>query len=179
VGKVEIAFDLAGTGQFVAEPPPIQAVAQSPVTWFAKLPTAELKPGNYTILVRATDAVGNASDYLAVKDVQVIAPEMAVQQQRKNRVFGAVKFGTMPAAGMKMTLRSLEPDGPTLEPVFSNASGGFTFPEVPPGKYELLAEGKIKNGGRSIVPPRGKERFELTVGPLANGVVQLNDVNVR
>jgi hypothetical protein len=181
VQKVELAFDVAGTGEFATEPPPVGAVSQSPVTWLAKLPTADLEPGNYTLLARATDAAGNASDYLAITNVQVLTPEMAaeLQRQQTNRVLGTVRFGTMPAAGMKMTLRPLAADGPAVEPVIADASGGFVFAEVPPGQYELLAEGKIKNGGRSIVPPRGEERFELTVGPPGDGVVRLNDVKVR
>jgi hypothetical protein len=181
VGKVEMAFDVAGAGEFGAAPPPVEAVAQSQAVWIGKLDTSALQPANYTILVRATDVVGNASNYVEVKNVKVVTPEMAAESRRQetNRVYGTVRFGEEPAAGMKMTLESLEPDGPSVEPVIADESGDFMFPAVPPGKYQLLAEGKIRNGGRSIVVPPDEDHYEVTVGPPSGGVVQLKDVKVR
>ncbi|MCY2964610.1 MAG: hypothetical protein NT069_13415, partial [Planctomycetota bacterium] len=60
VARVEVAFDMAGTGEFVKEPPPVAAARGEDGRWKASLPTAELKPGQYVVLLRAIDRVGNA-----------------------------------------------------------------------------------------------------------------------
>ena len=40
------------------------------------------------------------------------------------------------------------PPPPPLATVTTNAAGQFKFPKVPPGKYQVTAEGLVKNKNR-------------------------------
>src|SRR6185437_10079645 len=54
VAKVEVGFDLEGTGRFAKDPPPRPAALSPKGGWVARLPTEKMPPGRYIILVRAT-----------------------------------------------------------------------------------------------------------------------------
>lgn len=181
VEKAEVAFDATGAGKFAEEPAPVRATRLTGSQWIAELDTGALSPGSYALLARATDVVGNASEYTTIKGVQVITAEMAKQRQRAavNRVLGTVKFGNEPAPGMEMTLTSTDQEGPSVGPVVADEKGNFGFDKVPPGTYALTAKGKVRNGGRSIVVPRGQEFFEVTVPPPPEPVVRLGTVQIR
>jgi hypothetical protein len=115
--------------------------------WTTKLPTKTLTPGDIKLLLRATDAVGNESDFTKVK-CHVITIDQAKAQGTGEmaRVVGTVFFGPDPLPGVKLTLAG-DPKV-KIDPTTSDDHGNFTFPSVPPGKYKLTAEGLIHNKKR-------------------------------
>jgi hypothetical protein len=164
IAKVEAMFDMARSGQFAADAAPIPATLEASGRWVAKLPTAALSRGAYTVLVRATDRMGNVSDISKVR-VQAVTPAevaSAKEAAKLGRVAGIVVFGQEPQAGIKVTL-TLDPAAPppppaagpppVFAPTTTDDAGAFAFEHVPPGKYKATAEGLIHNKRRKIEVP--------------------------
>jgi hypothetical protein len=189
VKKVDIGFDLDGTGEFSEKAPPVAAAldpapavgpsggplavvgppsgagegagSAAPRQWRAKLPTTDVL-GVQTILVRATDGAGNASEIYA-KRVQIITPEEAaakIQQQAKV-VEGLVVYRDRPVPAAELTLYSVpEPQEPSaaaataeqpaplpkqVATATADENGQFTLSGIAPGKYILSAQGVVRN----------------------------------
>jgi hypothetical protein len=149
VAKIEAAFDPLGTGKFGGAAPAVLLDRAAAGYWTTKLPTKTLTPGDITLLVRATDAVGNESDYTKVKcHVITLDQSKAHGTGGTARLMGTVLFGPDPIAAVKLTLAG-DPSV-KIDPVTSDDHGNFTFPSVPPGKYKLTAAGLIHNKKRKI-----------------------------
>ena len=174
VAKVDVSFDLEGTGRFAKEPPPTPASLSQNGTWVAKLKTEKMTPGSYLILVRATDKAGNPSEYGRL--VAVLSSLEELERQRaavRITLRGAVEFEKGPVPGAKVSLEFVEPapkaagaqaansakaegansqteanTAPTFQPVQTDDQGLFTFSKVPPGKFKLKAEAIIRNKTR-------------------------------
>jgi hypothetical protein len=172
VKSVEVGFDLDGTGKFSDKLPPVAAVpdperysidlaanslsaapagrsdtalagSAKPEHWIAKLPTEGIV-GIHTLLVRATDHVGNPSDFYG-KRVQVLTPEQAaakVQQQAK-LIEGTVIFRNQPVPGAGVTL--LDAEAKEIATAQAGSDGRFSLAGVSPGKYAVRGEGVINN----------------------------------
>jgi len=159
VARVEAAFDLQRRGEFAKEPPPLPGSLQSDGRWVAKLPTAALAPGMYTVLVRATDRQGNASEYL--KTLLKVTPQEAAEATAKNQVDGTVVYGLLgkkPVDGAAVRLVGLGEEKRTYETT-TDRSGRFSLDKVGPGEYRLVAEGLVGGNRRAgeaslKVPPR-------------------------
>jgi hypothetical protein len=147
VKKVEAVFDSVATKETVDAKPAAweEAVPDGPNAWIAKLPTKGMGKGPQTVLVRATDNVGNISDPLreSVTIVPkkpkepVVAPKQPAAPDLANVVSGKVQYGS-DAVKASVSLESFV--GPQVPAVVSDASGKFMFPKVPPGKYTLKAK---------------------------------------
>ena len=169
VAKVEAALDLQRRGEF-AEPPPLPASMQTDGRWSVKLPTKPLRPGIYGILVRATDRVGNAGEYLK-SSVEVVAADAdAAKHTPLGRITGKVVYGRFekrPVGGATVELTAVK-GGQKLRDVTADDDGHFSIADVLPGDYTLNVE-KLIAGNRRIAkadvkvpaPPAAAEPVEL------------------
>lgn len=157
VSKIEAAFDPLGTGHFGGLAPAVLMDRNTSGYWTTKLPTKLLNPGDITLLVRATDAVGNESDYKKIK-CHVITLDQAKLESETVRLIGTAFFGTDPLPGAKLSLAG-DPNA-KIPPVVADDHGNFTFPAVPPGKYKLTAQGLIHNKNR-----KADEDITVAAGP--------------
>jgi hypothetical protein len=166
VAKVEMAIDAAGAGKFLETVPPVPAVLNKAGRWEAKLDTKDLAAGTYTILIRATDRVGNESGFLPLKGLTIQAPSEE-GDGLTNTVTGSASFGSKPVEGFVVTLA-----GPAqLPPTKTDAQGNFTIKKVPPGKYKLAVQGVVRNK-----PSVGEVEVEVPAPPQ---VVPPVDLQVR
>lgn len=147
VSQIEAAFDPLGTGHFGGLAPAVLMDRSTSGYWTTKLPTKLLTPGDITLLIRATDAVGNESDFTKIK-CHVVTLDQANGHGtgEMSRLLGTVFFGPDPLPAAKLTLAG-DPKV-KLDPVVSDEHGNFTFAAVPLGKYKLTAEGLIHNKKR-------------------------------
>lgn len=158
VAKVEAAFDGDLQGKFGAGAPPVAGSLQPDGRWLISLPTAPVNPGAYHILVRATDRVGNESEYLKArvdvtpKDADRAKMSLPIRVSGR-AVYG--KFGKSPAAGVTVRLVA---NGKTAQEVKSDKDGQFAFEQVAPGEYKLVGEGLLAGNQRTA-------EIALTVSP--------------
>jgi uncharacterized protein DUF1416 len=166
VAKVEVGIDTSQRGEFAEEPPPLIALPLPDGRWAAKVPTEELKPGHYAVLVRATDRQGNQSNYLR-SPVQVIPMDESTDDSLKllsgRVVYG--RFSKSPVASVPVRLINKEDE--TIAKAVSDAEGRFTL-KAPPGEYQLRAEVLLGGNRRSAqasvtIPPEDAvaEKTEL------------------
>lgn len=155
VAKVEVGFDIKELGKFAEDPAPIPAVVDGSGRWAVQLPTEALTPGGYQLLVRATDRVGNASEYKAVP-VRIVVPEEETAALRQVR--GNVTYGKEPMPQIQITLAPEK--GEKLPPVTSDERGNFVIPNVPPGKYTITAAGVVRNKKR-----KAEAKIEVAAPP--------------
>ncbi len=158
VAKVEAAFDVDLQGKFGPGAPPVAGSLQPDGRWLINLPTAPVNPGAYHLLVRATDRVGNTSDYLKSR-VDVVPKDAAdAKTPMPIRISGRAVFGKLgksPAAGVTVRLVA---GGKTAHEIKSDQDGQFAFEQVAPGEYKLVGEGLIAGNQR-------KAEIALTVSP--------------
>jgi len=182
VAKVEMAFDLEGTGRFVKDPPPLPAALSPTGSWVARLATAKMPPGTYLILVRGIDKVGNVGEY-GRTSVTLYSKEDLEAQRAAIRVTlrGAVEYNKMPIPGAKVWVVPVESDpkagaaatgsgdkkaadkkpaapepAEPIPPVKTDQDGLFVLPKVPLGKFKLQTEANFRNKIR-------KAELEITV----------------
>jgi hypothetical protein len=158
VAKVEAAFDVDLQGKFGPGAAPVAGSLQLDGRWLINLPTAPVNPGAYHILVRATDRVGNASDYLKSRVDIVPKDAEGVKTPMPIRVSGRAVYGKLaksPAAGVTVRLVA---GGKTTHEIKSDKDGKFAFEQVAPGEYKLVGEGLIAGNQR-------KAEIALTVSP--------------
>ncbi len=122
-------------------------------TWIAKLKTDKL--GRHSVLVRATDKVGNMSEaeplefeLVEKRPVKKLTPQEETER-KTNSVTGRVTYGRDNIADATVTL---EGPPPAIGPQTTDENGRFTFPKVPPGKYVLKAKGNAKGLQRNSEP---------------------------
>jgi hypothetical protein len=178
VARVEAAIDAARTGAFGPETKPVPAVAGPDGRWSAPLGTGELKPGEYAVLFRAVDRVGNISGYETAV-IEVISPEEAARRKAAltNALGGVVRDGNGPVRGAEVSLTFVPPKDapksdkppPKIAPITTNRRGEFTFPAVPPGTYQLQAAGVVRGYTRT-------RQVDVTVAPPPT---RLNPVTIQ
>ncbi len=168
VAKVEAAFDLQRKGEFAD--PPLPASVGADGRWSVKLPTKPLLPGVYGLLVRATDRVGNASEYLKAT-VEVVPPGgPEVKRPVLGNLAGRVVYGRFdkrPVEEAAVQLLSAK-DKSKVSEATTDDQGRFTMADLPPGDYKLTAE-KLLSGNRRVAemdvkvpaPPAAAEPVEV------------------
>ena len=147
IASVQVGFDVERDGEFSEQVAPVPAERGEFGAWIAKLPVNGVELGPVTLLVQATDAVGNTSE-IAKIGAEVISEEQATARRDAavNRVIGTAVYGGVPVPNTEVTLEGEV----KLEPVRTNDQGRFVFVDVPPGTYKLFARGVARNRPRKI-----------------------------
>jgi hypothetical protein len=146
-------------------------VPEAGESWIATLKTDKLPLGRHTVLIRATDKVGNQGEVLR-EEVDIIEkrpetkPAAEAPAQQANIVTGTVMYYDERVPDARVVLESAA--GPQIAPVTSGSDGGFTFRRVPPGAYTVKSEKVISNRNRKAevqitVPPRPKTVPQVTL----------------
>ncbi len=174
VAKVEAHWSLNGELEIQKDAKSVQAVAQGDNSWSIVMPTAELVPGTFPVLLRASDRVGNMGSVQSLplklwSEEQLIAWRASLTSV----VQGDVYYGKVPQPGIKISLyrlpdketdspsnatpeqvrTSAQPqttskiDPPAFAETLSAADGSFIFGQVPSGNYTLKLSG-IARGNR-------------------------------
>jgi hypothetical protein len=139
VKKVEARIDLDGAAE--VKPALAAPSEDDPNLFVASLPVKELPAGEYTVLVQATDWVGNKSENKKLPFEIVKAPPMG-DTEPANRVTqfnGKVTWNGRP--GLRVTVTATGPKNATA---MADAAGRFTLADLPPGDYQLTFKGKVK-----------------------------------
>jgi hypothetical protein len=165
VVKVEIGFDLDGSGSLEEKEKP--KVLRQPdgqrSTWTAALPTGDLEPGRYLLLVRATDRVGLIAKrgepvtiLAAAKPGATPAPAVAAAA-----IEGQVVLIDRPCPNFNVQLDGGDKTATTDD------SGRFVFKDVPPGKHTLHAKGaalnRFREGSADIVITAAAEPASVVI----------------
>lgn len=152
VATVELQLDVQRRGTWDAKAPAITAARMTDETWSATVPTANILPGTYSLLARATDALGNVSLPLPTKvRLLTTAEAAALIIPPTGRVAGSVFYGGQPQSEIEIVLQ-----GPAMTPPLkqtTDATGSFQFPKVPAGQYTLTATGVVRNKRRKSEQP--------------------------
>ncbi|MDP6557927.1 MAG: hypothetical protein QGG71_24880, partial [Pirellulaceae bacterium] len=178
VKMIEVAFDKGGE---FSENKPVEMAKLRPAdgVWIAKMKAADLAEGNYVIVVRPTDKVGNFEKQrgeLYGIEVTIVAPTSAEKGMTvTNAVIGKLSHGKNPFSKLKDSEVTLTSEGEPLETrqVRINPQGGFAFSKVPPGKYILSAKAFSANGWRKV------ENMKVTVSSDPKTPVQLGVIKVK
>lgn len=168
-GKVEIGYDVDATGKFSEKEPPLPAISTQPTKWSLKMPTDKLLPGRATLLIRATDRVGNLGEYTKmVLQVVSAADAAAIAKAAGSRVIGVVRYGPAPLEKAVVALTGA--DDKEIAAAETDAAGFFALEAVPAGTYKLSARGLARNKPRKYeqtltvpAPPAKVPRLELKV----------------
>lgn len=152
VAKIECLLRQGDSSEFDEKDKPLEVL---PPNIFEQtrltVPTKELKPGKYGILVRVTDKVGFSDTgrlgYLEIAEPPPPPkPKDMPEKPALSSIAGRAVLGSPDASitwiGLKVSIKEL---GRT---VTAGADGNFSFPEVPQGQYTLEASGI---GGNKIV----------------------------
>ena len=120
--------------------------------WHAALPTKDLEPGQYRVLVRATDRVGYASKQ---RRLVTIGPPAAAKRRPPRK-----RAPSRAASRSKTAVRcrtSASACGKPRRAAVTDSEGRFTFKDVPHGKYTIDAKGtglgRELSGSKEIVLP--------------------------
>ncbi len=167
VNLVEVGIDIDGKGEFSEAAPPLKATRSAEGQWIAELPTATLQAGRTSLLVRATDKVGNVGPYFSYP-IEVETAEMVADKalNTPNRVSGSVSYESSLIPNAEIAL--LDEKGVKVAITKSNQQGFFRFSAVKPGKYKVTANGLWKNRPRLAetvinveAPPKPAVRVDL------------------
>ena len=158
VDKMEFGFDLEGKGEFDKKlEPKVLRQPSADGTWTVGLPTTDLEPGQYRVLVRATDRVGYSRKQHALITIGPPAaaretPSAAATSTIRGRV---VLQNERPLPNIRVSLRE------TSQVAVTDSDGRFTFQNLPPGKYTIDAKGAALGrevaGSKEIVLPAPTE----------------------
>lgn len=160
VVKVEAVIDSKGVSKFEdAEGAPKTGERLADGTWTVKLPTKPVLPGRSTLIVRATDRVGNKSE-LSKTILEVISEEEWENRLKSavQEVSGTVIYADNPLPNAKVTLE--DEKGNIVHKGMTDARGMFRIPSVQVGKYKVSAIGTMKNR-----PRRAERQIELVAPP--------------
>ena len=147
-----------------AEKPEKLHQADAAGKWRVALSTENLRPGRYTLIAKATDAVGFTAKATKTITIGAAASVAAAPKPTTSSIAGRVTDQDgQPLARLRVSLRG------TSFTAVSDSDGTFAFKDVPHGKYKLEARGTAKNrevsGTQEIVLPSTTEpaRLELRI----------------
>lgn len=153
IAKVELKIDSQGVGKFMdSKAQPKVCIRESDGSWTLSTPTADLQPGRATLIVRATDRVGNNSE--ESKTVLTILSEQDWQAKLKSTTHdlsGTVSYSDDPLPNAKVTLE--DEKGGMVNATKTDERGAFRILGVPAGKYKVVAIGVMKNRPRKAEQP--------------------------
>jgi hypothetical protein len=164
VVKGRVGLDLDASGELdAADQPLLLSQPTGSGVWTTRLPTKELSPGRYTLVIQATDRVGLSATATAV--VTVAAPRKDVPAGKPppetGTIQGRVVLISRPISGIRVTLEGLN------RVVTSDSAGRFVFRDVPAGSYTLRASGaalnRFRNGTAQVTVPSGQQTITLDV----------------
>lgn len=164
IEKVEVGMRGKKEQEFAPAP---ETVAAENVegSWVAKLPTADLKAGDYTVLACVTSRVGlKAWKSITVRLNDPPPPPAVVEQppppKAKSIIEGTVVWKEeedKAVPGLNVSLR----EAPELGTKSTGGDGTFRFSEVPAGTYTLEVEGFAKGhevkANKSVTVPGPSE----------------------
>ena len=161
VEKIEFGFDLQNHEEFDKKIEPV--VVRQPSAdgaWHAALPSKDLEPGQYRVLVRATDRVGNAGKQSRLVTIGPPASRETPAEAKTSTIKGRVTLQDgRPLSGIRVSLRE------TALSAVTDAEGKFTLENVPHGKYTIDAKGtglgRELSGSKEIVLPAPVEPAEV------------------
>ena len=190
VAKVEAGLDVQRNGQLAAEPKPAAAHLDAAGRWVAKLATADYPPGQYTLLVRATDNLNN-SRLVKVRDVRILTEQEAKEEQQKqtNQLAGSVLFGGKPVPEAAVELApaakkpagdaaAKKPDGdaaakaepvpaPEAQRTSTNEQGRFSFSQGAPRRLPRFGQGAAAQQDAAGRPGRDHPHAAQAIGTVA------------
>lgn len=152
VDRVDVGLDPRLTGEFGADASPVPATPGEPTVWTAKVPLADVEPGQSQILVRAFDRAGNASP--VTKLALTVLPKQGDKDAQKaaavpGRIDGEVKYAERPIPNADVFLEGdVDPKTrkrKTVGATKADAQGKFVFARVPPGTYVVRVRGLANN----------------------------------
>jgi hypothetical protein len=166
VKEIQYGFDFDDSGKFEkekGEKPETLSLPDRDGTWRFSLPTKDLKPGRYAVLVIATDRVGNsnsAKEYVTIE--QPLPPPPPLEAKKTSTIKGRVVSGEgEPISGASVTLEGSSFSGT------SDNDGRFTFKDVPHGNYKILTRGAVKNkevsNSMEITLPASEEPAQVKI----------------
>jgi hypothetical protein len=130
--------------------------------WRVALPTEDLRPGRYTLIAKATDAVGFTAK--ANRTITIAQPPTVAEKKAAatSTIAGHVADQDgRPLANIRVTLQGTNLAGT------SGDNGEFTFKDVPNGKYKLEVRGTVKNrevsASQEIVLPGAADPVQVNV----------------
>ena len=120
--------------------------------WHAALPSKDLEPGQYRVLVRATDRVGYAGKQRRRVTIGPPAASETPAAAKTSTIKGRVTLQDgRPLPGIRVGLRE------TGLSAVTDSEGRFTIKDVPHGKYTIDAKGtglgRELSGKKEIVLP--------------------------
>jgi hypothetical protein len=165
VEKMEFGFDLENADELSKKPEPI--VVRQPSgdeSWRTALPTKDLEPGQYRVLVRATDRVGYAGKQqklVTIGPAAVVVGEKAPPAKTSDIKVLVTDQDGRPPRQVRVTLRE------TSQVASMDSDGRFTFKGIPHGKYTIEAKGLVagseRKSSKEIVLPASKEPAEVEI----------------
>ncbi len=164
VAKGRIGLDLNASGELEdADKPLLLSAPANNGVWTMALPTQDLQPGRYTLVVQATDRVGLSAKASGV--VTVAAPRKEVPAAKPPANTGTIQGRTVlisrPVSGIRVTLEGVN------RVATSDSQGRFIFRDVPAGSYTLRATGaalnRFRNGTASVIVPSGQQTVTVDV----------------
>lgn len=171
-GAAQLAGGWSPSGEinFAAVAKPVLAQRTNAGLWTLTVPTDGMASGQYLLLLQATDNAGNVSPPFPVSMTVWTEADLAKQTQHATtQVQGAVRYVSLPAAGLEIHLEQLPSLSPATETgknpaskqesgqtateqnseqsistkymVVSDKEGRFHFPAVRAGEYRLTISG--------------------------------------
>ena len=146
VASVKIGFADPLEFKFNEKSPPIAAEKQLDESWLAILPLADSPLGVRTILIAATDQVGNVSKFKKIKiNIVSKAEREAAMTKRLYSINGLVVYYGQPSVDVDVVVLA---NDEIIKKAKTLADGSFEIKELPAGKYKLKAKSVIRNKPR-------------------------------
>ena len=163
VVKVEMGFDLDGSGSLeeMEKPKVLRQPDGHRTTWTAALPTGDLEPGRYILLIRATDRVGLTAKRNQPVTILAAVKPSATPAAATATIEGQVLLIDRPCPDFNVQLDGGDKTATTDD------NGRFVFKDVPPGKHTLNAKGaalnRFREGSAEIVTAASAEPASVVI----------------
>jgi hypothetical protein len=163
IKEVQFGIDRDNSGELEDADKPEKLHQAADGKWRVSLAADDLKPGRYTLIARATDAVGFAAK--ATRTITIAPPSVAVQKAgTTSSIAGLITLQD----GRPLPRMNLKLQGTNFSAV-SDDSGQFAMKDVPHGKYKLEARGtalgRNVSGVQEVILPGPSEpaRVEMII----------------